>query len=170
MSQLELAELAVESDPGLDLGFDDNPVEPEDVSQYEPSFADQPFDNDVIVDVGSASTAFDDVSAVDDQFIRGAKFSAITMPWEIPLMRQIFEPDSIGPSLSMPLDWGSVATPSADAAESGASVPVICSGNAVSMFATKVMKPRPRLCMSVVMRLPFNWRTMRSSKRSWTGH
>ena len=40
-------------------------------------------------------------------------------------MRQIFNPDQVGPSLSMPLDWGSTAMPLAAVAETGISVPVV---------------------------------------------
>ena len=122
---LDFSELAVVSDFGLDLGLHDNPSAPEDASQYEPSLGEQVFDDDVIVDVGGHSSVLDDAAAVDDQFIRGAKFSSITMPWETPLMRQIFEPDRVGPALSMPLDWGSTAMPLAAAAETGVNVPVV---------------------------------------------
>ena len=49
-----------------------------------------------------------------DMFIRGAKFSAVTMPWETPLMTsliQIFGDEYPGARLSMPIDWGSTDLP-----------------------------------------------------------
>ena len=59
-------------------------------------------------DLGGSSTFDDDCAAVSDQFIRGARLAGVTMPWETPLMRQIFSEDGqgLGVSLTMPLDWG----------------------------------------------------------------
>ena len=125
VKQPDFSEPVFGTEIGLDLGFDGNSSALGDPSLYDPSFAEQSSDDDVIVDVGGTSSTLDDVSAVDDQFIRGAKFSSITMPWETPLMRQIFSPDQVGPSLTMPLDWGSTAMPLAVAAETGVSVPIV---------------------------------------------
>ena len=77
VKQPDFPEFAAETDFGLDLGFDVNSNALDDASQYEPSFAEQSADDDVIVDVGGVSSALDDVSAVDDQFIRGAQCSTL---------------------------------------------------------------------------------------------
>ena len=47
------------------------------------------------------------------------------MPWETPLMRQIFGEEHPGAKLSMPLDWGHAELPLVDSAESGITQPVI---------------------------------------------
>mgnify|MGYP006897963312 CR=1 FL=1 len=77
------------------------------------------------VDVGGVSSAKDDTAAISDQFIRGARLTSLTMPWETPLMRQIFGEQVQGSKLSMPLDWGNVALPSFDSTGSGVEQPAI---------------------------------------------
>ena len=94
-------------------------------SQYEPSFASMGQVDIRAVDVGGVSSAKDDTAAISDQFIRGARLTSLTMPWETPLMRQIFGEQVQGSKLSMPLDWGNVALPSFDSTGSGVEQPAI---------------------------------------------
>lgn len=87
-----------------DLGFDADSNNFEASSQYEPSFASMGQVDISAVDVGGVSSAKDDTAAISDQFIRGARLTSLTMPWETPLMRQIFSEQVQGSKLSMPLD------------------------------------------------------------------
>lgn len=76
-------------------------------SDYAPTTpAADPADDDVIVDVGGFSSTADDDAFVSDSFIRGAKHVGLTMPWETPLMAQIFGDQSSAHAVAMPLNWG----------------------------------------------------------------
>ena len=110
---------------GTDFGFNLSPLQSAASSLYEPSIASAFHETDNVVDVGGKSSFMDDCTAVSDQFIRGARFTAVTMPWETPLMRQIFGEEHPGAKLSMPLDWGHAELPMVDSAESGITQPVI---------------------------------------------
>ena len=74
---------------GLDLGFDVESCHAGASSLYEPSSDFLERSNDSAVDVGGFSSARDDTAAISDQFIKGARLTTLTMPWETPLMRQI---------------------------------------------------------------------------------
>ena len=76
-------------------------------------------------DVGGRSSFVDDCAAVSDLYIRGARVTGVTMPWETPLMKQIF--GDLGPSvsLSMPLDWGSSDLPSSGVSAGDVEQPLI---------------------------------------------
>ena len=104
---------------GLDLNSDGY------ATQYEPSIAPSFQLAAETVDVGGVSTVSDDNAFIVDQRIRGARMSGLTLPWETPLMSQIF--GSLGPSmnLSMPLDWGSTGLPSTSPMAVEISEPVI---------------------------------------------
>eukprot|EP00438_Fugacium_kawagutii_P026595 Skav210666 [mRNA] locus=scaffold4862:5744:9377:- [translate_table: standard] len=98
--------------------------------EYTPSFAaDVPAlddeDDDVIVDVGGFTTAEDDQAFVTDTYIRGAKHTGVVMPWETPLMSQIFGESTAKPSVSMPLIWTDSVPPreNADCVEPGPKIP-----------------------------------------------
>ena len=86
--------------PDLGLAFED--VADRSSLQYEPSVAVSENDWTAQADVGGRSSKMDDHAAVTDVFIRGARFTSLVMPWETPLMRQIFSDSPQVPSLSMP--------------------------------------------------------------------
>ena len=73
-------------------------------------------------------------SAISDQFIKGARLTTLTMPWETPLMRQIFGEDPQGARLSMPLDWGDPAVPTVGSTGSGIEHPAIPSVSCQQSF------------------------------------
>lgn len=109
----------------MDLGFGGVTPQHESSSQYEPSVA---FDNHCDsskLDVGGVSSSRDDMAAISDQFIRGARVSTLSMPWETPLMQQIFGDPFQSSKLGMPIDWGDSAIPQLDATGSGVLQPAI---------------------------------------------
>ena len=110
---------------GAGFGFEPSHFSSDKQSEYEPSVAASCHDTGVPLDVGGRSSFSDDNAAISDMFIRGAKFSAVTMPWETPLMRQIFGDEYPGARLSMPIDWGSTDLPVSEAAGAGVAAPVI---------------------------------------------
>ena len=87
-----------------------------------------PYDDDVQVDVGGFSAMADDDAMISDVYIRGSWNTSITIPWETDLMRHIFSDSVPAPSVSMPLNWGSTALPSAAATEDKPAKPQIPEG------------------------------------------
>ena len=63
-----------------DLGFAASPVVAAESLQYEPSLASHEHGDDTGIDLGGNSSTKDDAAAVVDQFSRGVRFSAITLP------------------------------------------------------------------------------------------
>ena len=124
----------LETNSGLDLGFDVESCHAGASSLYEPSSDFLERNNDSAVDVGGFSTARDDTAAISDQFIRGARLTTLTMPWETPLMRQIFGEVTQGARLSMPLDWGDSTVPVVDSTGSGIEQPAIPSVSCQQSF------------------------------------
>ena len=96
----------------------------ESASAYEPSI-------DVRVafsaseDVGGKSSFVDDTSAVADHYIRGIQRTGFSMPWETPLMKQIFGDNMARPQLSMPMNWGTADEPLPVSDDVGVSQPLI---------------------------------------------
>ena len=115
----------VDSLSGHDLGFDFDSLSKAAESLYEPSIAQTCSEPAPAVDVGGRSSMDDDRAAISDQFIRGAKFSAITLPWETPLMSQIFGDAHPMMNLSMPINWGSRELPVTESVAVGPSEPVV---------------------------------------------
>ena len=56
-------------------------------------------------------TFADDNAAVSHQYMSGLSRTSVVLPWETPLMKQIFGDDGPSLSLSMPLNWGSIPQP-----------------------------------------------------------
>ena len=77
--------------------------------------------------VGGIGSFDDECAGVSDELIRGARLAGIRMPWETPLMTQIFGDDRQRPSipLTMPLDWGTSDMPVAGMDSSGVEQPLI---------------------------------------------
>ena len=111
-----------------DLGFACDDVADRMSLEYEPSVAVSENDWKPPADVGGRSSMTDDNAAVTDAFIRGARFTSLVMPWETPLMWQIFSDSLQVPSLSMPLDWGNRDLPVTELTAGGASEPAVPSG------------------------------------------
>ena len=124
----------LEANSGLDLGFDAESCHAGASSLYEPSSDFLERSNDSAVDVGGFSSARDDTAAISDQFIKGARLTTLTMPWETPLMRQIFGEVAQGARLSMPLDWGDSTVPVVDSTGSGIEQPAIPSVSCQQSF------------------------------------
>ena len=108
-------------DPGLECAQDGHDMS----EQYEPSVAFSSIVTPPERDVGGKSSASDDSSGISDLFIRGAKFSGIKMPWETPLMDQIFGEQHPTLKLSMPIDWGNSDLPASQFVSTGASEPIV---------------------------------------------
>lgn len=85
-------------------------------------------DDDVIVDLGGTTTVADDDALISDTFVRGVKHTGFTMPWETPLMSQIFGETVSCPSLAMPMNWGMSTSLSkaANDLEPGPKMPAEC--------------------------------------------
>ena len=124
-STLEPAVTQLDSFFGPGLGVDPQLSGNERNSDYEPSVAQSSFGVLPGIDQGGLSSKQDDNAAITDTFIRGAKFSAITMPWETPLMSQIFGDLHPTMRLSMPLDWGNRGLPVLESATAGPSQPAV---------------------------------------------
>ena len=62
-------------------------------------------------DVGGVSSFQDDNAAVHHVHMSGLSRTGIVLPWETPLMRQIFGDDRPSLGLSMPLNWGQIPDP-----------------------------------------------------------
>ena len=132
-----VAESATVLDSGLPVDVDPpSPVSPglgfnpevfpfEWQSEYEPSIAQSVDVTAPGVDVGGVSTKQDDNAAISDTFIRAAKFTGIVMPWETPLMSQVFGNIHPHANLSMPLDWGNMGMPVSESAAAGPSQPAV---------------------------------------------
>lgn len=78
-------------------------------SEYAPTTPEaplEPVDDDVIVDLGGLTSTADDDALISDTFVRGVKRAGLVMPWETPLMSQIFGDAIARPSLAMPMEWG----------------------------------------------------------------
>ena len=128
---------------GTDLGFEPSHVPTDRQSEYEPSLASSFHHAGIPVDVGGRSSFRDDCAAVADTFIRGAKFSAVTMPWETPLMRQFFWDEYPGAKLCMPIDRAAQTCPSQKRLKlvlQPRSYLLRVIGSVHSMFSTKLMK------------------------------
>ena len=115
----------VETPPAFEQTEDGNFLRglvPVQVSPYEPSSPQTQNarvltpvdDDDVILDVGGRSSVADDDAAISDMYITGVTHSGFKMPWETPLMKQIFGDDFPKATIHMPMDWGSTDLPNAN--------------------------------------------------------
>eukprot|EP00435_Cladocopium_sp_Y103_P054228 s873_g17.t1 len=107
----------------------------EQTEPYEASVAPSSLFQSHARDVGGASSAADDHAAVTDLFIHGSKFAGLKMPWETPLMQQIFGDEVPSANLSMPMDWGSVSRPVLESVAAGVAEPVIPSSSKFQVFS-----------------------------------
>lgn len=129
-------------------------------SGYSPSIA-SPLD-EPRVDHGGRSSALDDSAHISHLYANRLRNSGIVMPWETPLMQQIFGELEPMPQLGMPIDWGDTRLfPSVESIDgpAGVSEPMVCQWQCGKLVEHRVdesyLEQRDRTLRSAIKKWQF---------------